>query len=119
MDARLVRVHGIIPPHMLREIAQRGDEEQRTWALSTLAVSENLRGRREALGGLRLVPSPGEERRAVYDAHGRYALPGSLIRSEGGARTNDIAADEAYDGAGATYDFYPAFSAATRSTAGE
>src|SRR5581483_808080 len=33
-------------------------------------------------------------------------LPGKLVRDEGGAATGDAAADEAYDGLGATYDLY-------------
>jgi Zn-dependent metalloprotease len=33
-------------------------------------------------------------------------LPGKLVRSESEGKTGDAAADEAYDGAGHTYDFY-------------
>src|SRR5581483_5825698 len=48
----------------------------------------------------------GEKRRTVYDArHGR-TLPGKLVRGEGDPRGRDAAVNEAYDGAGKTYDFY-------------
>ena len=45
--------------------------------------------------------------REVYDADGSDQLPGTLIRKEGeAALANDEMANEAYDGSGATYDFY-------------
>lgn len=96
----------IVPPHMLREIAQRGDPSQRSWALQTLALSERLRGRRETIGAFPIAAPAGEKRRSVFDAHGSYGLPGTLIRSEGTAPSDDPAVNEAYDGAGATYDLY-------------
>lgn len=42
----------------------------------------------------------------MFTAEGTTLLPGKLVRSEGQKRTGDPATDEAYDGAGATYDFY-------------
>ena len=55
----------IVPPHKLREIARRGDPAERRQALQalqTLALSEQLRGRCEAIGALPLaVPSRDEE----------------------------------------------------------
>jgi Zn-dependent metalloprotease len=56
---------------------------------------------------LMAVTSPTKKKlRQVYDAKLSDQLPGKLVRSEGQAKIGDIAADEAYDGAGATYDFY-------------
>jgi len=48
------------------------------------------------------------EKRVVYDAHnlGGADLPGELKRSEGDPPSPDDAVNEAYDGAGDTYDFY-------------
>ncbi|MFQ6061622.1 MAG: M4 family metallopeptidase [Methanosarcinales archaeon] len=46
------------------------------------------------------------KRRTVYDAQNGYSLPGVLVRSEGDPPSADPAVDEAYDGAGATYDLY-------------
>lgn len=50
MAARVIPLHCIIPPHMLREIARRGDPDQQAWAFGTLSLSEQLRGQRQVLG---------------------------------------------------------------------
>ncbi|NJN26239.1 MAG: M4 family metallopeptidase [Cyclobacteriaceae bacterium] len=42
----------------------------------------------------------------IYDAENGSAMPGRLARAEGDAATGDAATDEAYDGAGATFDLY-------------
>lgn len=93
---------------MLKEIASRGSAAQRDWAWRTLALSEQFRGQRRALATIApLAATPaGEKRRTVYDANGRQALPGRIVRSEGDAKSKDRAVNEAYEGAGATYDLY-------------
>ncbi|WP_242056926.1 M4 family metallopeptidase, partial [Planktothrix sp. FACHB-1355] len=98
----------IVPPHMLKEISQNGNESQRAWAFQTLMVSEQFRGQRKILSRLSSIAmaSAGEKRRTIYDAKNGSELPGMLIRGEGDPATGDLAADEAYDGSGATYDFY-------------
>jgi Zn-dependent metalloprotease len=101
-----VNLHAIVPPHILVAIVRNGSAEQRRRALATLAVSERLRGRRDILG-LSLVPvPPGQKRRTVYDAAHGTRLPGKLVRSEGDPDSDDPAVNEAYDGAGSTYDLY-------------
>jgi Zn-dependent metalloprotease len=101
-----VSVCRILPPYILDAIVQNGTLEQRRRALSTLAASERLRGRRQALA-LLLAPVPaGEKRRTVYDAQNTMRLPGVLVRAEGDPASGDVAVDEAYDGAGSTYDLY-------------
>jgi Zn-dependent metalloprotease len=96
----------IVPPHMAEEIVKNGDESQRTWALQTLIVSEQFRGRREAVGAVSFMAVAGEKRRTIYDAKGGTQLPGTIVRGEGSAASSDVAVNEAYDGAGDTYDFY-------------
>jgi Zn-dependent metalloprotease len=96
----------IVPPHLLRELAQRGSPEQRAWALSTLSLSEQLRGRRSVLGNLAIPAPPGEKRRTIFDAQHGSALPGRRVRGEGDKPTGDAAVDEAYEALGATYDLY-------------
>ncbi len=97
----------IVPPHILMEIAKKGKPKQKACALETLAMSERFRGQREAIGGLQaaFVPTGGKQR-TIYDAKNGTNLPGVQVRSEGAASTGDIAVDEAYDGAGATYDLF-------------
>jgi len=108
MTFRSHPIHCITPPHMLREIAARGSPAQREWALRTLVVSEQLRGQRLASFGVAALAAPvaaGKER-VVYDAQNGSTLPGRKARGEGDPPTGDKAVDEAYDGAGATYDLY-------------
>lgn len=96
----------IMPPHMLGAVIKNGNEEQRAWAFQTLTTSEQFRGRREVVGRVNFSTSTGTKQRTVYDAKNGESLPGTLVRSEGDAATGDAAVDEAYDGAGATYDLY-------------
>jgi bacillolysin len=44
--------------------------------------------------------------RTVYDVATGTTLPGTLVRSEGGPATGIVDADQAYDFAGATYDYF-------------
>jgi len=109
MGTRTGYPRGIIPPHMLREIAQRGGPEQRERALRALATTERIHAQRQMVG--REMPAaaplaaPGKQR-SVYDGGHGASLPGQLVRSEGEPPTPDVAVNEAYDGAGATYDLY-------------
>ena len=101
-------VCSFLPPHILRHIAENADGELRERAHATLEQSAQLRGERAVtalVAGALAIPA-GEKRRTVYDAHHGRQLPGALVRGEGGHETGDEAADEAYDGAGKTYDFY-------------
>ena len=99
--------HGIIPPYLLRSIAINGSRRQRELAWATLTDSEQIRGQRRVLPPLtRLAVVPGRMRRTVYDARNRYDLPGRLVRSEGGAASADPRVNEAYNGAGTTYEMW-------------
>ncbi|MER3492228.1 MAG: peptidase M4 family protein [Mastigocladus sp. ERB_26_2] len=96
----------VIPPHMLENIVVNGNEQQRSWAFHTLNISSQFRGRRNVVGAVNFAVSPGEKRRTIFDAKSTEQLPGKLARGEGDPPSNDVAVDEAYDGAGATYDLY-------------
>ena len=103
---RSAGICSILPPHVLISICENGTAEERRQALRTLVLSERLRARREVLALLPALTPAGEKRRTVYDAGHRTALPGRLVRAEGDPPSSDAAVDEAYDGAGATYDLY-------------
>jgi len=98
----------IVPPQILRHIARGRSRDLADWALHTLALSERLRGARAVLGPLAPIATTpaGVKRRTVYDAGHAERLPGRLVRSEGEAPVRDAAVNEAYDGAGVTYDLY-------------
>ena len=96
-------VCGVIPPHMLEQVA--GD--------ATIEASENARATLRHMRELAhtLLPVAEEtrlpaERRRVYDAHGRFELPGSLVLPYGDSPGLDTEAREAWNGSGATLDFY-------------
>jgi Zinc metalloprotease (elastase) len=97
---------GVLPPHILIAICENGTVEERERALATLVLSERLRERRALLSSLPSGTPAGEKRRTVYDAKHRESLPGKLVRAEGDPPSADAAVNEAYDGAGATYDLY-------------
>jgi Zn-dependent metalloprotease len=91
---------------MAEEIVKNGNADQQKFALRTLITSEQFRGRREAIGGSFLLTPAGEKRRTIYDAKNGTQLPGRLVRGEGDPPVQDLAVNEAYDGAGATFDLY-------------
>ena len=105
-DPHICPICCIIPPYMTDHIIKHGDDEMRTWAMETMRTSEQFRGRREIVGNISLAVSTGQKRRTVYDARQSETLPGRLVRGEGGRASRDVAVNEAYDGAGATYDLY-------------
>jgi Zn-dependent metalloprotease len=105
----------IIPPNVLENVAQNGNAQQRAEAINTLAVSQTIRAirasappprRRSRSPQPRDLGSGPEKQRSIFDAHGETNLPGTLIRAEGAPSNGDVSADEAYDGLGATWDFF-------------
>jgi Zn-dependent metalloprotease len=102
------RLDCFLPPYLLREIARRGSPKQQAWAWRALEVSAQFRGERRGLGTIATAAATptGAKQRSVYDAAGGNALPGRLVRAEGDPRSEDPAVNEAYDGAGATWDLF-------------
>jgi Zn-dependent metalloprotease len=107
----------IVPPHVLVQMIEEGSPEVRTSAVNTLAISERVRERRavtrrlvqhEPQAAAALLLPPTGERRTVYDVHNgsQGDLPGTRARGEGEPAAEDAAVNQAYDGAGATFDFY-------------
>jgi Zn-dependent metalloprotease len=104
----------ILPPHVLRSIAQNGTPQQRSAAMHTLGADNTLRALRAAAPSpspaaaqLRArVQAEAQKRRTIYNAHNTNNLPGDVVRTEGAPPTGDTAIDEAYDGLGATFDFF-------------
>ena len=99
----------ITPPHIIEKILQSGSEVQKDRALKTLTNSGQIRGRRQSLSGLKTMLQSAQtegKNRLIYNTQFRPDLPGMLIRKEGEMATGDKAAEEAYNGAGYTYDLY-------------
>lgn len=109
-------VCGIIPPHMLKSVAEHGAPDERRAAIETLRVDENLRSARaqgllasgSAPPRTRTMPPVGapHQQRRLHDAeHGR-SLPGVGVRAEGEAPIADADVDRVYDGFGATWELF-------------
>jgi Zn-dependent metalloprotease len=99
----------IVPPHVLKHMTTSPDASVRDRAHQALEVAAAARGMRAAIGPISralATASPGVKRRTVYDAKNGSTLPGKLVRSEGGKPVADKSVNQAYDFAGATYDFY-------------
>ena len=105
----------IVPPYVLDEIAQRGTPQQRAAAMRTRSVDNTFRALRIATQPTRFAPrghaAPApmgtlQKQRTIYTANNSQNLPGTVLRTEGQGPTGDTTADEAYDGLGATFDFF-------------
>ncbi len=104
----------ILPPHILRAIAQNGTPEQRRQALQVLSHDHTFRtlratqslfvdGRARTRAWLSIDQ---RVHRTIYTAHHTSNLPGDIVRKEGAGPSGDLAVDEAYDGLGFTHAFY-------------
>jgi Zn-dependent metalloprotease len=104
----------ILPPHILRAIAERGTLEERTAATRTLALDSTFRALRAtplAFGATATVATavvPAVKQRTIYTANNQQQLPGTVVASEKmpPAANADVAVVEAFNGLGATWDFY-------------
>ncbi len=97
----------VVPPHLLRAVAEHGSALQRERALRTLRVDEGLRRLRRGRAGQPVLPEDGRgPHRRIGDASSTERLPGRTVREEGAPPVGDPAADEAYDGFGATWALY-------------
>jgi Zn-dependent metalloprotease len=103
-------IYCILPPHVLKEIAQNGSSAQQEKAMQTIVATEQLRGRRRGIDSMAAfsAPLPGSstKNRTIYDAKNGTNLPGTVVRSEGDPPVADVAVNEAYDGSGVTFDLY-------------
>ena len=104
-------VHAIVPPHIFKHMAQLADE---VWpgladrALESMALAAEVRAERCAMAGvtaLREADGVGPKR-TLFDAKHGFSLPGHVVRREGEAPIGDVTVDEAYDGLGATYNYF-------------
>lgn len=104
---------GIVPPYLLERLASLEDPvfDRAAAAARRSFLRRPLRGTAdEGPRTARLEPATtaarGELVRAIFDARSTEQLPGALVRPEGAGPTGDPAADEAYDGLGATHALF-------------
>ncbi len=104
-------LHCILPPHMLETLAERGTAAERELAKKALAISQNVRQERERIAAAtpratHTASATAVKKRIIYSANNGTQLPGAKVRGEGEGATGDATVDEAYDGAGSTFDLY-------------
>src|SRR5215210_6241853 len=98
-------VNCIIPPHLLRRLLESSNTEIRHAALNTLVSTARLRGERAVMSVFATATANG--RRTISDCgHSTNLRQAQLSRSENGAASRDEAANRAFEGFGATRDFY-------------
>jgi Zn-dependent metalloprotease len=91
---------------MQRHIAEYGDAGARERAAATSHHTSCIaRERGASLIATATRSKDPQKRRYVYDARNGHTLPGALVMSEQ-KDSKDIEAREAFEGAGATYDFF-------------
>jgi Zn-dependent metalloprotease len=98
-----------LPPYILENIAKNGTQPQRETARKSIVISAQFRQERSQTAESKRRPPAVEAvglQRRVYTANHTSNLPGQLVRSEGAPPSSDVAVNEAYDGAGATYNLY-------------
>ena len=114
MTARCAR-RCILPPGLLNRLARSDDEALRDAALTGLALDGRFRlARAESAARMLHMVKPvtfarlgGQPQRTIYNQHGSESqTPGTVMRAEGQGSGQDQAANQAYDGLGATYEFY-------------
>ena len=99
----------IIPPYVLEHLAGHAtDEDTRTAAHRALISSTAVRAHRSAVASLTgSLGAPTDGRRTIFDAHHRTTLTkATIVRTEEGRPSGDPSVQNAFDGLGATRDFY-------------
>src|SRR4051794_23839730 len=99
----------IMPPHILHRLLESDNEDVRKAALNTLLSTERLRGQRSIRSavGIGVATAPTSGRRSIFDCKGSTRLQSAkLVRTEQGPASRDPSVNQAFDGLGATRDFY-------------
>lgn len=98
--------YSVIPPYILRNIIDNCSGAQQDYARRTLTHVQQLMAQHNHTASAASTARPGSVLRAIYDAQNTQNLPGTLIRAEGQSGNGDVAAEEAWNYLGVTYDFY-------------
>jgi len=101
-------INCITPPHLLQHLLESSDTRIRDAAQRTLLVSSRLRGERNIRGLIAFAAgAPSNARRTVSDCANSTFLPSAtVVRTEDGSPSQDDSANRAFDGLGATREFY-------------
>ncbi len=107
--------HAIIPPYLLARVATAREPHlarAAEAARATLVADRSYTPRRSRIvlsiedGGTLVVESTPAPDREISDAQQQETLPGVRVRGEDDPPSADVSVNEAFDGLGATFDFY-------------
>jgi Zn-dependent metalloprotease len=97
----------IVPPHILEKLLDNDDAAVRGAAMRTLLTTTRLRGQREVRATMLGISAPTHGRRMVFDCQHSIRLRDAVIaRTEQGEVSDDASVNRAFDGLGATRQFY-------------
>jgi len=96
----------IMPPHILEHLLKSEDGELREIALTNLLTNGRLGGERK-VQSLTFAGGPGGSMRTVYDCRNRPSRSlAKVARTERSGVSKDATVNQAFEGLGATRDFY-------------
>lgn len=101
-----------VPPYILEALAHDRDQHVAATAAASLRAADAVRSHRFSREGLLPVPTRGDRDdgagpyRIISDAEGDERTPGTTVRREGDAPSDDVEVDQAYDGLGDTWKFW-------------
>lgn len=98
--------YAVIPPYILRKIIDNGSGTQKDYARRTLTHVQHLMAETWQKPSAPHTANAGHVEREIYDAQNSNNLPGTLVRKEDQPGNNDVAAEEAWNYLGVTYDFF-------------
>jgi Zn-dependent metalloprotease len=98
----------ITPPHILKKLLESKDRDVREAALNTLLATAQLRGERSVRAALAFAAAaPTDGRRSIFDCkHSTFLGSAVLARTEQGDASADQSVNRAFEGFGATREFY-------------
>lgn len=101
-------INCITPPHILKHLLENSDQRIREAALRTLLATSRLRGERTVRGLMASAAATSSHgRRTVFNCRRSSSLSSAKIaRTEDGRPSPDESVNRAFDGLGATRDFY-------------
>jgi Zn-dependent metalloprotease len=103
-------VCSVVPPHMLKHIAQKGNPKQRKAAKLTLDVTKNLKFQRKLMSRHAMkMPTLGKNfgpNRIIHDAQHARTYDGTIVRREGETDVADATVNAIYADFGHTFSFY-------------
>lgn len=96
----------ITPPHLLKKLLESKDRDIREAAMRTLISTAVLRGER-AVRAQTFIGIPGDSRRTIFDCRNGTNLAVAIVaRTETGQVSGDESVNRAFDGFGATREFF-------------